>query len=173
MRFTSGRDVESFKTTNGRSMVNTNKMAYHDIAHMDSRRFMTRPPRAYRQLGQMEKGMVEQWCTRSGKAFVHKHGFLLYFDMPIQYIALIFVERAHRGRGIGSLLLSKCATPCMATILDKRIWQNHGWELHTIVPGFVTVAVHGLSIRNIENCLMVRPLVCGCTTNFLFESRPE
>ena len=122
-----------------------NKMASHDIAHIDSRRFMTRPPHAYRQLSQTEKGMVEQWCNRSGKAFVHKRGFLLYFDMPMQYIALIFVERAHRGRGIGSALLSKCATPCMATILDDRIWQKHGWELHTVVPGHVTVAVQGLT----------------------------
>ena len=33
----------------------------------------------------------------------------------------------------------------MATILDNRIWQKHGWELHTVVPGHVTVAVQGLT----------------------------
>ena len=116
-----------------------------DITHIDARRFMARPPRCYRQLSKTEKHMVEQWYDRPGKAFVHKHGFLLYFDMPIQYIALLFVAKAHRGKGIGTALINKCATPCMATVLDNRIWEKHGWEIYTVVPGCITVAVHGLT----------------------------
>ena len=136
----------SFET--GRQLISRKHkatMASQDTTHVDARRFMTRPPRAYRQLDHIEKQMVEQWHDRSGKAFVHKHGFLLYFDMPIQYIALLFVERAKRGQGIGTLLLSKCAMPCMATVLDNRLWEKLGWEVHTVVPDCIKVAVQGLT----------------------------
>ena len=135
----------SFKAHPPLILIEYKTMASQDIIHIEARRFMSRPPRAYRQLSQTEKRMVDQWYDRPGKAFVHKHGFLLYYDMPIQYIALIFVERAHRGKGIGTALINRCAEPCMATVLDNRIWDKLGWEIHTVVPGCITVAVHGLT----------------------------
>ena len=65
--------------------------------------------------------------------------------MPIQYIALLCVEKAHRGKGIGTALINKCATSCMATVLDNRIWEKLEWKIHTVVAGCITVAVHGLT----------------------------
>ena len=41
-------------------------MAYNDISRVDARRFMSRPPRAYRQLSQNEKAMVAEWEPRQG-----------------------------------------------------------------------------------------------------------
>ena len=56
-------------------------MASNDISRVDARRFMSRPPRAYRQLSQNEKAMVAEWEPRQGaKALVHRRGFLLYYD---------------------------------------------------------------------------------------------
>ena len=121
-------------------------MASNDISRVDARRFMSRPPRAYRQLSQNEKAMVAEWEPRQGaKALVHRRGFLLYYDFPLVYVALIFVERAHRSKGIATALLSKCSVPCMATVLDNRLWERLGWEIHEVAPDRVTVAVRGLT----------------------------
>ena len=134
----------SFKAHPPLILIEYKTMASQHIIHIDARRFMSRPPRAYRQLSQTEKRMVDKWYDRPGNAFVHKHGFLLYYDLPIMYVALIFVERSHRGKGIATALLNKCSTPCMATVLDNRLWEKLGWEVVTVVPGCVTVAVNGM-----------------------------
>ena len=122
-------------------------MASHDISRVDARRFMCRPPRAYRQLSQNEKAMVVEWEPRqNAKALVHRRGFLLYYDYPLMYVALIFVEHAHRSKGIAIALLRTCCVPCMATVLDNRLWERLGWEIHEVVPDRVAVAARGLSI---------------------------
>ena len=103
------------------------------IRQVTVQQFFRNPPTLLRQLDNSERQHVMQWQARpDAMAYVHEHGILLYCDLPVLYVAFIYADRARRGKGVASLLLSQCRTPCMAAILNRKLWLNNGWQLRQI-----------------------------------------
>ena len=109
--------------------------AMASIRQVTVQQFFLNPPAPLRQLDDSGRQHVMQWQARpDAMAYVHEHGFLLYCDLPVLYVAFIYVAPAHRGKGIASLLLNQCRTPCVATIVDRSLWLNNGWQFRQVSP---------------------------------------
>lgn len=104
-------------------------------------RFLHLPHPALRELDTNQANCVRIWEAREGaKAIVHRRGFLLYQEAPLVILHLIFVEAAHRGQGIGSLLVNACPTPFFGNPVADGLWEKNGCDIRRPVRGlrFVT-----------------------------------